>query len=484
MQPLCRLLTGLVLLAPPAVQPADSPLGWQSAAEQYAGLEPGEKRRWIGDLLARLDRASRVVLPPGEAAGQQSRHAALLGEVARGRSIPHAELVKLLRQTDEREKAAIERLARRFRIRVYDTFRVRRGEFARRRKAWDQVLAAWEAAGAPFEQQDRLIDWLRAAIGRSTPGSVGSLPGVPKFDVPKFGRFAEIRRPLVLRPPAESQTPRQPAGGEIQPSGPPLPEPVVVVPPEPSERRPVSGRGPAGRPAAAPVRRPAELPLVVGQSAPEGIRPMQPASRGVAGLVAGVGPRREAGTLPQAAAQPESALPLSDRALVAVAPAAARQRLSATDARIATAIRAGQPPPRSVRRPQPPARPPHRVNLAELAARVAGSNLALQALEAELEEDRRWDARRLGPLVDRLGILVMRRDDLALFHRLISVRERARVGGLESPQAAISRLAARIFEARTRAAGPGFLGSEAQRRAELRELDALSRQLAEMASQK
>ncbi len=493
MGPFWPLLTSLFLLASPAVQPAEFPSGWQAAAEQYAGLEPGEQqRRWIGDLVSRLDRANRVVLLPGEAAAEHSQHVVLLRQMAPGRTIPHSELVKLLRQTDEREKAAIERLARRFRIRVYDTFRVQRGEFARRRAAWDQALAAWEAAGAPFEHQDRLIDWLRAAIGRSTPGSVGSLPSVPKFDVPKFGRFAAIPRPLVLRRPGELQTARQPAGGEIQLSGPPLP-PAAIVPYEPYERRAVSERAATQRPAAALVRRPAELPLVLGQSAPEGIRPMQPASRGVAGLVAGVGPRRQAGPFRKAAAQPESTLPLSDRAVLLTPPAAAAHRSRATDGPVATASRVAQPPSRSVNRPQPilPAAPaasqpspPHRVNLAELAVRVAGSNLALQALEAELEESRRWNARRLGPLVDRLEILVMRRNDLALFHQLISARERARVGRLESPQVAISRLAARIFEARTRAGGPGFLGSEAQRRAELRQLDELSRQLAEMASHK
>jgi hypothetical protein len=132
----------------------------------------------------------------------------------------------------------------------------------------------------------------------------------------------------------------------------------------------------------------------------------------------------------------------------------------------------------------PPARPTHRVNLAELTTRVAGTNLALQTLEAELDENDGWDARRLAPLVDRLRSLVLRHNDLALFRQLISPGERSSVGRLESPRAAISRLAARISEARTHAAGPGFIGTEARRRAELRKLDELSRQLAEMSSQK
>ena len=52
---------------------------------------------------------------------------------------------------------------------------------------------------------------------------------------------------------------------------------------------------------------------------------------------------------------------------------------------------------------EPPERPPEvRVNLDELAASIAGTNLALDALEAELDRGHPWDARRLGPVADRL----------------------------------------------------------------------------------
>ena len=72
--------------------------------------------------------------------------------------------------------------------------------------------------------------------------------------------------------------------------------------------------------------------------------------------------------------------------------------------------------------------------------------------------------------------------DLEMFRELISQQERALVGRIESPRRAISQLAARVFEARTRASGPGFLGAQADRQAELRHLDALSEQLAKLAS--
>lgn len=143
--------------------------------------------------------------------------------------------------------------------------------------------------------------------------------------------------------------------------------------------------------------------------------------------------------------------------------------------------------PAAPQRPRPAltrsAVPAGRINLDELSARIAGANLALRALEAELDEQRPWNARRLRSLIDRLEILVVRSNDLATFRGLLSPQERALVGRLESPQPAISLLAARIFEARTHAAGPDFTGTPSRRRAELRRLDELSRRLAELAAQ-
>ena len=88
--------------------------------------------------------------------------------------------------------------------------------------------------------------------------------------------------------------------------------------------------------------------------------------------------------------------------------------------------------------------------------------------------------RRLEPLAERLKILVTRRDDLRVFRGLVPSGERSSVGRLESPRTAISGLGARIAEARTRASGEDFKGTEAERRTELSRLDALSHRLAEL----
>ena len=121
------------------------------------------------------------------------------------------------------------------------------------------------------------------------------------------------------------------------------------------------------------------------------------------------------------------------------------------------------------------------VNIDELTAQIAGNNMALRALEAELDEPRHWDARGLGPLVDRLRGVVARAKDLTMFHEVMPQGERSLVGRPESPQPAVSQLAAKIFEARTHAAGTEFSGSAAHRHAELQYLDELSRELASIA---
>jgi hypothetical protein len=124
------------------------------------------------------------------------------------------------------------------------------------------------------------------------------------------------------------------------------------------------------------------------------------------------------------------------------------------------------------------------VNLNELGAGIAGANLALRALEAELDNELPPSARDLASLVDRLEILVLRHDDLALFCELITAEEHRRVGRLESPRALIPRLANKVFELRSRATGQEFTGSDAERELELKILGDLSRQLAEMADER
>ena len=123
------------------------------------------------------------------------------------------------------------------------------------------------------------------------------------------------------------------------------------------------------------------------------------------------------------------------------------------------------------------------VNLIELAARIAGNNLAIRALEADIDRPGRIGAAGVGLLVDRLSGLAVQQKDLMLVRQVVPASDQIRVGRLESPETLVSRLEAKISEARRTAISPGFPGTETERQAELAQLDELSRQLAQIASQ-
>jgi hypothetical protein len=125
-------------------------------------------------------------------------------------------------------------------------------------------------------------------------------------------------------------------------------------------------------------------------------------------------------------------------------------------------------------------REPIEVNVEELEARIAGSNLGFRTIENELDDKGVWDAARLEPLGARLRVLVVRHGDLTLFRNLLPAERRSTVTRLEGPRSAISEFGARISEARKAAQGEDFKGTESQRRAELERLEALSRRLAEL----
>ncbi len=124
---------------------------------------------------------------------------------------------------------------------------------------------------------------------------------------------------------------------------------------------------------------------------------------------------------------------------------------------------------------------PSRVNLRELAARIAGNNLAVRALESELDKEQTWTARKLEPLLIRLRRLSVRTADLQLYQDIVPEKDRWLVGEAESPRSLVSQLAAGIVEARARATSDQFAGTDADRASELDHLERLSRSLAELA---
>jgi len=86
-------------------------------------------------------------------------------------------------------EASVEDAARAFRIQVYQTFRLDRDEFDRRRAEWHRLEQAWIAAGKPDSEAHLLVNWLEEATEQSKSDSTGPLPELPKIAVtPKTGQ--------------------------------------------------------------------------------------------------------------------------------------------------------------------------------------------------------------------------------------------------------------------------------------------------------
>ncbi len=463
MRLLCLLLTSVVLAAAQAAPPANHHPDEISAPQQ----------RMVGAVLTRLNRANRLASNPEELVAPPQQYAALLRRVTHGRAVSQAELRELLQETDRREKAAIERLARRFRVEVYRTFRQQRGVFTRRRAAWHRVETQWKAAGARFEEQDRLLEWLELAIQSSLPDTIGPLPEDPAFD-PALQPETETQRPpaIVRNEPSQSIEEPIPAPAALKTS-----QPVVSLP-VPGANLTVRNRDAAGpdnppQPGIEVVDAPRVGTLPVRSVAPRNVADRRLPSADLTG-----GRPLPAPTRPPAMEDP-SADPVLPEPPAAADAADASDEAAPPPSYEAVEFVAWLPQPDEVA----PAASRVEVNLDELTARIAGANLALRALEAELEKSWTFNGRRLGPLVDRLSTLAARHSDLAVFRQLISAGQRSLVGRLESPRAAISQMAARVYEARTHANAPDFRATPTEREAELRYLDEISRQLARLAAE-
>ncbi len=138
---------------------------------------------------------------------------------------------------------------------------------------------------------------------------------------------------------------------------------------------------------------------------------------------------------------------------------------------------------------QPPAPPAAQadqhaqVNVEELGTRIEGINLSLRNLEAELNEKRDFSADQLDSLLSRLDILVLRQKDLTLFRDLITPREQAKVGQIDSSRSVVASMGTRISELRARVrANEALPGPD--RTAVLKHLDELSDRLATMTAEK
>ena len=99
------------------------------------------------------------------------------------------------RELELAERAAVDHLARRFRMTLYRTFRLDRPEYDRRRATLMQLVKQWKAAGSPADQQHKLVDWLVLATDRSARHARrGSVAAVAEFRVGNDRPIAEAAR--------------------------------------------------------------------------------------------------------------------------------------------------------------------------------------------------------------------------------------------------------------------------------------------------
>ncbi len=395
----------------------------RAALRRVAQMPREQQQAWLRELKSRLEQANQLSLNPAEAARQNARIAAVM----RQKTITYQTVLQLIRELDDREKDAIGALVQQYRSGVYRAFPDKGPAFNDRKAAWYRVWGLWQAAGSPNDQQDRLIVWLARAIASTAPGKIGPLPADPTFFPQGQVPQAVAKAPTgPAETPAAPQKPAKDVAAAIAATAkkameqpPRLPEPPAI--------------------ALKPDPRAAEIPPP--PTAADRLEPLPPAAT---------------------AAQPPPRRPQRD--LMAMLPKP-------------PPIAASIAPRKEIPPPSPAAADDSatvRVNTEELTAQIAGNNMALRTLEAELDEKRVWSVEQLETAVGRLEKLSVKNKDLALFRDLISPAEQALVGSPASPRPVFSSAAAQIAAAREHTQGSDFRGSKSDRQAALRRLDELS----------
>ena len=514
--------TGPTTAAPRSVPAAAEgpPLSHEGLA-RLADAPREQQQAWLRELKRRLDRALSATLSAKKAAQRQAEIDAAL----RRPTVDWDTLRSLLDELERREAVAINTLERRCRVAIFNHFRLDTRQSDARHEALDRVLDQWRRSGKTPSDRDALITWLEAALSSCSSGDATPMPAEPPL--------APTAQPAPIEPPPASGAASPRSSSEHRPIG-PVDEALAGFEPfaaraEPTvEAEPLLPRRPIGEDAPEPDDpRSAEEDEVpsAAAAATEGPR-RAPAERAIGrsgdkgterSAVDGEEQTRPAGSMPRTEVelpappwQPSPGAIEPPRAEIArekiddtvgeVIGRAAARGVARRETDAAAQLAAAVSPLRSRPAPLPtdivpdldaprqpatpplvtpePAPPPADVNLADLAARIAGANLELRALEAELIDERLWDVDRLERAVGRLEQLVARQRDLARYGELVPPARRTTVPAVESPRFVVSRLGRRVHQARGHAAGTAFTGSADQRHDVLERLDALSRRLA------
>ncbi len=361
------LLTTCALVAAPAGE-NDPSARAEATLQRVVKLSPEQQQVWLRLVEQRYGWAVLITMKSDDAARERGRVAKILHQ----KSVPWKELVALLRQLDQREKAAVSHMVRVYRTQVYENFHKREKDLVDRQEAWYRIWSAWEKAGSQPEQQDLLMDWLAAAIKASSKNSLGPLPGDPKFGpdvelVPEalVKRLREERANRVAEAARSGRVEGPVPGPEV-----PIRGPLALKVPDPqwSASR-------TSNPVDVAIARGGEYPLPVESLAPQVQLPPRPNW-----------PEPPAGdpvalTTPPAPSRPEAKLALDSKASSAVEPA--KRLFAESDGRSEKPQALGSirppaelPPPRAIAPATEPAAPDRTPTTALLSAPAARNGSA------------------------------------------------------------------------------------------------------------
>lgn len=452
---------------------------------------------------------------------------------------------KLLPASESSLSDDVQHAAMRYRITVYNTFRLNRREYNRRLAAWNQVFEAWLAGGGVSQQKPLVLDWLREATLRSQPGRIGSLPRLPNFHTASIESSDSTEhtaeppllstkpmdenssgfptppepRPQPVTPPGEvpplTKVPREPKQ-QLLPEGPEVELPRLPIAAAPAKRErqrtdvPVAASEVlSASPARQKVQEEVERQrlwerlqvLVERQRTPAAAQPIKvpvaPRAKAVTAepvksQTPAIEPRLEERLVPDSAksapASPQpievrrpvmdplekhsrtsSPRPVGRASLEPEVPKLAPQQDVSQAARSEAVVPAGgKDAARRVR-----------VNEVEMAARVAGYNRNLRALENRLLMQPALDVRELALAVAELKHLEELHDDGQLYLPLLEPWQRPHVGEFLPLEEAKRLVQQRMKALRSKLASATAAEGGGQQRWQLDVLDALKRQLEE-----
>jgi len=560
---LLYLLPCVVLADTPAkkVDPADKIL------VRLGEMKPAEQQAWLQRLENRVIRAAKISMNADNAALQKKKVQGMLHQ----KMVTWQILREVMADVNTQETAAIDHLVRRYRGLIFDKFGKDPDALDQHREAWEKAYSDWKLAGQPFEEHDRLIDWLERAI-EGIPS--GTMPEEPKFEKqpvakeePQAKAGASVKEkpqtqeetPAAEKSQAEKKTEEKKAATEKPPAEEKLeaaekpqaeqpvkaaeegkkaetaekPEPKQIEA-KPEEKPAAAEKVPAeerlqkeeskqeeDKPATEPkLEKPAKSDSDMSKSmTPKTVQPPLPVPEAAARLqkhdsgkevVPGAKIDKgssqvessPAGKRPPAALARRQALPMptlpEDRkplparkaqAIGVTAPKVAADAVQQTAAldlpsetRVAAPTLAPTLPEEATEAAGDQASAGAvEIKVEELVSRIEGCNLALRAIESELDENDHWTIERLETITDRLKILTLRHGDLAMFREAVPEDTRKSLEKLDSPKGAISQMATRIVETRRAVFSDKFKGTDAERENTVQRLDELSRRLAAMA---